>query len=801
MLLEQLNNGLLSREFTGRQDIIDNIHQSLSEGDSFFVLKGSHGAGKTGLIKKIAAALKKKQYSFIVTEGKTYPELLLNKIALKAEKKGLIPPEPGTPSAANPQAPGEDTSDKPQAVRDNILWLTENFLVKEKIMLVFDDFEENLDNDGKFRIQRLKELLVFLKDSLKDRDAFMFFTTGTDIPGFDSTWLTPFCEEEFKKLVSQMPGLKRLNGKSREKLFFEMGSSPRTLRLLDYIALAEFGEKKFEWEGLKKRIPKLAERILYKENEAADFSSLLLEKILGDLDESQVQLLKGLSIYTGAVGKGALDAIGVKSVLRKKLINASLLEYCEKKDLYRVHRLTARFMLGKMGEGELRALHLKAAEYLLSSTASPTNAKGDVGDVGERDLDGEIDGLRHYMEAGEWDKAAETSLELDMRLTTGGFPQFAFDLLEELDSEHLNRDNQVRLFQRLNLFNMLFGQTEGIISRSGTLIELYREMGKLKEMAFCMQQLGTAYEGTRKYDEALTNYSGALEVFQQEGDNEAAAFNRLQMGQILQKRGKYDEAMDHFLKARESYREAGKNKGEIESLQRLGRGYEELGRFDEALEAHQQSQGLREKIGDTAGLASGKHQIGNIFFMKNNLDEALTYYKDSLELSEKNGDLNGVAYSLGQIGMIAQRNGNEQEALGHYKRSLELFEEIGDKKGQASAMHQLGRLSQNGGDLDEALVSYKKSVEIREEMSDMPGMAIGYGQLGMLYFDREEYEESLTASVKSFVIFSKMNAPGAQLARKNMLRVRDKVSPEKFQEILKEFNINTESEESATESA
>jgi hypothetical protein len=37
-----------------------------------------------------------------------------------------------------------------------------------------------------------------------------------------------------------------------------------------------------------------------------------------------------------------------------------------------------------------------------------------------------------------------------------------------------------------------------------------------------------------------------------------------------------------------------------------------------------------------------------------------------------------------------------------------------------------------------------------------------------------------------------MNAPGLQLARKNILKVRDKLPKEKFEEILKEFNIQFE---------
>ena len=80
-------------------------------------------------------------------------------------------------------------------------------------------------------------------------------------------------------------------------------------------------------------------------------------------------------------------------------------------------------------------------------------------------------------------------------------------------------------------------------------------------------------------------------------------------------------------------------------------------------------------------------------------------------------------------------------------------------------------------------------------------MALGYGQMGMLQFERGDYEDALRSSTKAFVLFSRVNAnaPGAQLARKNMLRVQEKVSKEKFAEILQEFNIQVEPPKENTE--
>ncbi len=772
MVLESLNDGLISKGFVGRREILDEIYKSINQGTPAVVVKGAGGAGKTTFLQRVAAHLNKKQFSFIVIERETHSELILKKISLKAQKKGID---------------GAENIDETFRgdLRQKILWFVENYLGKEKIMLVFEDFEANLNVEGKFKNERLKEFLMYLRDSLKEKDALMFFTTETDIPGFESILMPEFTGEEFKKLLSLRKALKRLNQKSREKLMFDMGTNPRAIQLLDHIAFLEFGEKKFDWDTLKKRIPNLAERILYKESEEADFTPLLLEKLLETLTASQQQLLKGLSLQKGAVGKEALEALQLKITNRnrKKLVDLSLMEYSGKKDLYRVHWLTARFMLRKMSEEERKQLHLWAAGYFERIRDN---------DKAERDVENEIEVRRHYLEAEEWDKVADISIELGQYLTANGCPQLAFDLLKEIENKEYSRENQIRIHQRLGLFYTLFGKFDDVITQNEKLVKIYEKIEDRGGMAHSLRQMGMAYEKKRKYHEALEEYDKSREILQEIGEAPAAAFNLLEMGKIHQKQGKYDEALDLYQKALSLSEASSDQKSISESLFQVGRLYEERGGFDKALKYYQQSQEVKEKIGDERGIASGLHQIGNIYFLKGEFDTALTHYQQSLTLNEKINDQRGAGYSLGQLGMIYQRKGQKDKALKQYKKSLEIFEKLGDQRGLSAGLHQLGRIYQDQGKQNKALEHYKKSLEIREKTADMPGMALGYGQLGILYFERKEYEEALRSSIKAFVIFSKMNAPGLQLARKNILRVRDKLPKEEFEEILKEFNIQFE---------
>ncbi len=775
MLLERVNDGSIARGFVGRQKLLKEIYKKIDDREPAVVLKGPGGSGKTALLGQLALYLKKRQYSFILIEGKILPELVLKKIFRKAQKKGIREAE-----EIYSKGTGQD-------LREKILWFVENYLKKEKVILIFEDFETNLNLDGKFQNERLKEFLMYLKDSLKDNDTLLFFTTEKDIPGFHSINITDFTEEEFKKLLSYSQALNRLGEKSRKRMFFDIGSNPRALQLLDHIAVQELGEKNFDWDTLKNRVDGLAERILYKETEEADFSPLLLKKILDYLNESQVELLKVLSLFNRSIGREILAALGLRTTEkdRKRLLELSLIEFSEKSHLYQVHPLTARFYWGKMGEAQRKQLNLRAAHYF-------ENIRDEKN---EKDIEHEIEARRCYLEAEEWDRAAALTFDLDQYLTAHGYIQLAYDLLKEIENREYNQENQLRLYQRLGFMEALFAKFDNVIAQNEKLLVIYQEIGDRRAMAHSLSQLGLAYENKRKYDDALKNYDKAVEIFREIGDTPAAVLNLLQMGKIQQNRGKYDEALTKFQEAL-SRAEAGDDQGGIsESLHHLGRIHEQKGELDEALKNYQQSQQIKVILDDKKGMAAGLHQMGNIYFLKGEFDTALDHYHQSVQFSEQSSDLRSAGNSLGQMGLIHQRRGEDEKALKLFEKSLGYFQELEDQPGIASSMHQLGRISQDKGKLDEALDYYKKSLEIREKHSDMQGMGTGYGQLGMLYFDKGEYQEALRSSIKACMIFNQLGAPQAQLAQKNIQKVKEKLPQQEFFDILKEFNITPVEEE------
>jgi tetratricopeptide (TPR) repeat protein len=708
--------------------------------------------------------LKKKKFDLLVIRGATSAEIILKKFFQKASEKGI--------------EIDQHIFEALKEYKEKLEKILENFLYKEKLLLIFEDFDENQTTEGEIINARLKELITFLKDSLKDKNSRMIFCSCYDIPKFPSIEIKPFTWKEFQEMISNTVSLKRLDKKSLKSLHFEMGGYPRAIDLLDKIALREFGASTFIWTKLRSKVVNLAERILHKEDENADFSYLLVETLIGFLTPKQHEILDALSIYKGGVTKDMVSAqhVEITPALRKKLVETGLVYYSGKTGEYYVTRLTAQKVLVRMEEGERKKKHLAAAKYLKSLDENEPAAR------------------YHFIEAGAIDDAFAMTTRMDQYLCKTGFPQLAFDLIADMEKyePELNEVDQILLHNRLSVFLSLFGKLDEAIEHTGKALKLNRASDDTAGILLNLSQMGLLYEAKGKDEEALENYSNALEAAEKIKDKGAIALMLDKTGIIQKRLGHYDDAFNSFQRLLKINRENDDQKAISYNLEQLGRIHDEQTKFDEALNYYKKSLEIKEAIGEQQGAAELIHQMGNVNFVKGNLDEALALYQRSLSIKEIIGDIKGSGYSQGQIGLILHRKGLIDDALVQYENSVKNFEKADEQKGIAAGNHQIGRIFESKGDIDKAMTYYEKAVETREKTGDVLGAAITYGQLGMLYFNKEEYETAMRFSTKAYAIFSTYGSANIEIVRKNMLRIKQKLPLETFNNILKEFNINTE---------
>jgi tetratricopeptide (TPR) repeat protein len=733
----------LERGFIGRRQVLRDIYKSIDNKEGAIVLKGPGGIGKSTLTTRAAANLRIKGFDFIVVRGETTIEQILEAISKKAAAKGV--------EKAN------EVYEENIDVEEKLAWYLDNFLLKQKMVIIFDNFEENQDEKkGDFNKERLKEFLWFFRDALKNKETFLFFSTRYKLAGFDSRGITKeipeFSSVEFRKMLGKSNALRRLDSKSLGNLQQEIGGNPRALELLDQIAYKEFKKRDFTWVRLKDLIPELQERIIHKKGAEDDFTPLLLEKLFSYLTGPQRQVLDILSIYRNPVPIEAIAAHNVKMerLDRIRLVDLSLLECIDSDEinLYYVHRLTAQYLLKQMKQAVITKYHLQAAQYF-------TTIRTEEGKVYLEYL---IESRWHYIRADEWDKAAFITFGLYDYLTLHGYPQWSMELLQELDIEKINETAQSVACIRIGTLNKDFGKYDNALSLYKKAYEISKKNNDDNNIAASLHQIGMIYQLKGDYDAALKQYEKSLEIKEKIGDIKSASSSLHQIGMIYQYKGDYDAALKQYEKAGEIFEKSGDVRGLSYSLHQVGIIYQLKGDYDFALKQYEKAKEIFEKIGDIKGVSFSLHQIGIIYQHKGDYDAALKQYGKAIEISEEIGDIKGVSEILQQTGTLYQEKGDYDAALKQCGRALEISEKIGDVKGMSSSLHSIGIIYQNKGNYDAALKKHGKSLEIREKINDIRGVSESLYQIGMVYEKKGEYDAALKLYEMARNTFEKIGA-------------------------------------------
>ena len=617
----------LDRGFIGRRQYLRKIYNRIEQGVGALLLKGPGGIGKSTLTTRATAQLKNKDYDFMVIQGETSPAGILDALAKKAGALGI------ENAAAVYAAEARD--------EEKLQWFLENLLSTNRMVVILDNFEDNQapELEGEFLKEDLKVFLRFFREGLTGLPSVLLFSSRYTVPGIETINLGEFSRLEFRKRLLNGRALHQLDGPGVERLAAEIGGNPRAVELLDAIAYEEFNNGGFTWLELTDLLPELRERLISEKEKEDYFTPLFLDRLLGYLSPGQKQGLEGLSIYRLPVGEVGLEAQGLTLARkdRRKLEDLSLLEFSSPLHTYYVHRLTAQYVLAQMVESARTEGHQRAAEYY----------EGIKDEEGAHVLDDLIESRWHYIQAGEWNQAAEITFALEEYLTLHGYWQMSFQLVAEIAEN---------------------GQS--LSEKNRSIVD---------------HLLGMLYQGFGDYEKALAQYRKSLEIDEKLGDIPGVSTSLHQIGMIYQEKGDYDEALAQYRKSLEMCEKLGDIPGVANSSGQIGMIYQEKGDYDEALAQYRKSLEMFEKLGDIRGVSTSLHNIGAIYQDKGDYDEALAQYRKSLEMKEKLGDIPGVALSLAQMGVLNSAKNNFPEALALFIQAFQIFKKLGSPNAERVA--------------------------------------------------------------------------------------------------------------------
>ena len=413
------------------------------------------------------------------------------------------------------------------------LALIAKVLAEIPLLLVLDDFEQNLAPGGQWLDPELKLILEqWLTQARKGR---LLLTSRYPVEGLSDLLyrvsVGPLSLAESRKLLLRLPGINALEQQQLIKLLRRLGGHPRILEFLD--ALLRGGQGRFP--SVVAKLKGLLEQHDIEEVAAEPLEETLaialtaaardicLEELLEQVKQAgHEQALLQLSVSNLPVTVAGLarmlapspDEEGDYRVAKQILDwlhNLALVhQYPDKRAL--VHRWTAEGIALLMGEEAYQSCCRKAGDYRLWSVQ---NQSGSLEDA--------MEAVRNYLQAKAFDSAGSLAYELCKRLNrlqqTLSCAAIASEVLETLP---ISEGNFPRIADLEATAQLALGNLNAAFERYQSLLDLYIERVRLepertdyqRELSVYYNRMGDLYKALGQTEQALLAFSDSFSIRQ-----------------------------------------------------------------------------------------------------------------------------------------------------------------------------------------------------------------------------------------------------------------------------------------------
>ncbi len=705
---------LLAHGFYGRRREYRKLRDALLHQDQrAIIIHGIGGIGKTALLTHAINRLRprfKDVMSFDCRRAALAPETILLELHRYFAAQGM----PQLQSLIGQNVP-------PETLADEIA----RMLTEWPLLIVFDNFESQLDEQREFINKDLRVFLTTLVRATATGSRFLFTTRylfdldGERLGNLQELPLGDLSRPEALMLMQKLPNLAQAAHRDKLAVLKKFGGHPYALVTLNRHcshqsldqALQDANLLKSElreYLAIELNYQRLSDQARELLNRLAAFRDITpfaaTEWMMGkriplpqEYVQSMMEGFKQDGSLQKADDKTLLAAIEIMTPEQRQAPDVTLFmtELVEwglmvlhvedgQPEAFSVHSLVRDFCRDQQ-IGDRWQFHLRdAAAFYTNQTKA---LKQD--DKSREAIWGEVEAFELLIEAKDYERAAWSLIDAHALLNRWGFSRY-------VESQY------PRLL--------------GNVDRHTTAIII----GNLAVLA----------QSRGDYDKALKDHERVAQIFAELGNRAEVAVSHLQIGLIHQNREEYEEALSQY----------------------------------------NQSLKIQDDLGDRANKARLLHQIGIIHHYQRDYETAMSYSERSLVILEELEDQEGLAGVLHQMGMIHRDRGESDAALLKYEQSLRISEKLGDLSAMEHSLHHIGMIHQDRKDYATALTLYQQSLEIAEELGNPMSVAESRSQLGFLFTQLGHYSEAFTESLSALKIFIELPAPGHVRTAANDLR-------------------------------
>ncbi|WP_246277671.1 tetratricopeptide repeat protein [Phytohabitans rumicis] len=743
------------------------------------VLTGIGGIGKTAVAGRIVHRLREDGWLSVVHDGVWSPPQLFSGVAEALQATDA----PQYAQALN-DVEVDDTAK---------LGLVGRMLAQTKLLLLFDDFEQNLTSGGEewidpgfadtftwlAQVAQTGKLLVTCRYPLPGEPDLV----GVDLP--------PLSPAELRRMLLRMPQLRDLNVEDRATIIATIGGHPRLIEFVDALlrhgrgSLREVTAKLRHLaavEGIDRNAPTVPDAV----DRAVLLGSrdIVLTELLDLLTDQQREVLLQASVSTISLSLDDLavavhgeepDAAQHQRVAAdvQRLLALTLLSPAPKQQVT-VHAWVADALQPYHGDG-LTERHDRAFTMRYERIRS-----------GRWQFEDLTEACRHLAANRRYDDL--TSLALAAADSGIGMLATAALLGQVAPTVPTGHPNYLAIVDREAQALLNTGNIDAAITRYRSALQLVEERVQAdpgnaqaqRDLGISYERLGDLSQAVGDTEQAERFYRDSLAIrerFAQADPGNAEAQRDLgisyeRLGLLSQAVGDTEQAERFYrdsLAIRERFAQA--DPGNAEAQRDLGISYERLGDLSQAVGDTEQAErfyrdglAIRERLAQAdpgnaqaqRDLSISYERLGNLSQAVGDTKQAERFHRDSLAIAQRLAQADpgnaeaqrdlSIAYN--KLGDLSRAVGDTEQAERFYRDSLAIRERLAQADpGNAEAQRdlgisyeRLGNLSQAVGDTKQAERFHRDSLAIRERLAQAdPGnaeaqrdLSVSYNKLGDL---------------------------------------------------------------------
>jgi eukaryotic-like serine/threonine-protein kinase len=341
-----------------------------------------------------------------------------------------------------------------------------------------------------------------------------------------------------------------------------------------------------------------------------------------------------------------------------------------------------------------------------------------------------------------------------------GNPQAGLEFLNSaysLAAQFGNEETKASVQQQMGLAFLGLNKLDEALKDFTGALDIRRRLGLEKGVASSLNMIATVQNRLGNSSEALHNYKASLAAYQQIGDKHGTALILMNIGSYYADHAKYEDALKSSLDGLTLFRDLGEEENQALCLNNLGSIRSYMDNFQDALTSYEQSYQIREKLKLTGDMAQSLQNLAETNVDLGQNDTAVNQYLKALEIARNSGDQRGVAVNSSGLGALFTLQGKYSSALSAFRESLKDYQQTDDHTWlMVEATGKYGDALSEVGRWDEGQKSLEDALQLALEVKNDSVLHEVLGELGDSYFyrgdyvsARRQYEKALQVATKS----------------------------------------------------